>query len=347
MRLFVFFIFVLLQSIVPVFAVDNTYSFFWSSTAPHDVGNVSYNGGRLSNILVNVKDITPGPLSVTKNQCKRMWGEVWTDRSAYDYWIFIPKEVLATDNSKIEISIQQLPRDFSLIREDTNQYVLHKKIPESYNQQYKKCYPIGETYNFTSPWNSAFVLRLDTSSLGVGRYTGNIPIKISFAEYFKQTSGSSIADNRPIDRWSLAEAEQNLGIVSLPFDINIINVCHIVPNEINLDHGDNAITTADGHTISEKIYVNCVNNGKLNLRLSLKALTNPTVSYMEGVGVGLGNGWDSILKIDNANITSANPTTNITIPANSSISVSSMLRKTKNSRPGNLSGTAVMEILLQ
>lgn len=53
--------FMLWQVITPVHAVyDNTFSFFWSSKTMHNVGNVKYDGGALSSIVVNVSDIIPG-----------------------------------------------------------------------------------------------------------------------------------------------------------------------------------------------------------------------------------------------------------------------------------------------
>ncbi len=338
-------VFMLWQLITPVHAVnDNTFSFFWSSNTEHNVGHLTYDGGALSSIVANVSDIIPGVLAVTKNQCRNLWGDLWTHRTAYDYWMFVPKSVTTSSNKNIRIHIHQLPKDFVIIEEDSNQYILYKKIPEASNAQFRACFEIGYTYNFTSPWNSSFILHLDTKSLNIGKYTGSIPIKIAFAEYFKATSGSSWANNNPIERWSLADAKQNLGVVQLPFDINIRNICTISPNEINLDHGAHAITMADGHTTSKDIYIRCTNDGNINLKLSLQTLNSPTTSYVEGVGVGLGNGWDSILKIDN-NIT---PTTqNMVIPANSKINIKSVLKKTNNSQPGNLSGAAVMEIFFQ
>lgn len=345
-RFFTFLAFICWQVITPVYAVsDNTYSFFWSSNTIHNVGNVTYDGGALSSIVVNVSDIIPGVLSVTKHQCKSMWGSVWTHRAAYDYWIFVPKSVTANNGENIIVHIHQLPKDFSIVEEDSNQYILYKKIPEADNRQYKTCYKIGNTYNFTGSWNSSFILRLETKSLNIGQYTGNIPVKIAFAEYFKATSGSTGANSNPIQRWSLADARQNLGTVNIPFDINIRNICTVSPNDINLDHGAHVITMADGHTTSQDIYVRCVKEGDIDIKLSIKAINSPSTSYAEGVGVGLGNGWDSILKIDNSNITPI--TSNITMPANSKFNIKSVLKKTNNSQPGSLNGAAVMEVFFQ
>lgn len=347
MRFLTLSIFILWQLITPANAVsNNTYSFFWSSRTSHSVGQVTYDGGALSSIMVNVENITPGLLYVTKSQCKSYWGEIWTHLDAYDHWLFIPKSVKTTNGNDIKINIYQLPKDYNIVEEDATQYVLYKKTPEGQKTALKKCYREGESYNFTGSWDSAFILRLDTQNLSAGSYEGDIIIKIAFAEYFKATTGSS-ANSNPLERWSLADAKQNIGEVKLPFNIKIRNVCSINPSEINLDHSGNLITTADGHTTSKDIYVRCTESGDVNLSLSLRALNNPTTSYAEGVGVGLGNGWDSILKIENSNISSAKPTTDIVIPANSSFKIESVLKKTNNSQPGGLSGAAVMEVFLQ
>ncbi|HDL7647882.1 TPA: papG chaperone-binding domain protein [Yersinia enterocolitica] len=346
MRFLILFVLMLYQLMTPVNAVsNNTFSFFWTSQNPHMVGNVNYDGEALSSILANVDNIIPGPLQVTARSCRSLIVDLWTHVDAYDYWIFVPKSVTTANGENITIDIHQLPKEFSIIEENSQQYILYKGIPERQKTAYKRCYNIGETYNFTEPWETAFTLRLDTQNLGVGQYTGEIPIKIAFAEYFKATSGSG-ANQYPFERWTLNDAKNNIREVILPFNINIKNKCSFSPSEINLVHGGHSITTADGHTTSQLVYIRCTNPGDVKFNLTLKSLNPPTTSYTDGVGVGLGNGWNSVLKVENTNISTTSPTTEITIPSNSSLNIQSVLKKTANSQPGNLSGAAVLEISL-
>lgn len=346
MRFLILFVFILYQLMTPVNAVrNNTFSFFWTSKTSHKVGSVHYDGGALSSILVNVGDIIPGPLQVTKNSCKSQYAEIWTHIDGYDYWLFVPKSVTTSNGKHITVNIHQLPKGFSIIEENPQQYILYKKIPEKQITTYKKCYNIGATYNFSDPWETAFTLRLDTQNLGVGQYTGEIPIKVAFAEYFKATSGGA-ANSYPFERWTLADAKSNIGEVTLTFDINIKNKCSISPSEINLVHGGHSITTADGHTTSQLVNIRCTNPGDVKFNLTLTSLNPPTTSYTDGVGVGLGNGWNSVLKVENTNISTSSPTAEITMPGNSSLNIQSELKKTANSQPGNLSGAAVLEFSL-
>ncbi|MGT3245254.1 PapG chaperone-binding domain-containing protein [Yersinia enterocolitica] len=346
MRFLILFVFILYQLMTPVNAVNhNTFSFFWTSQSIHEVGNVNYNGEALSSILVNVDNIVAGPLYVTLSSCSFPNSARWTHMDAYDYWIFIPKSVKATNGENITVGIHKLPKEFRIIEENAQQYILYRAVQERAVTAYKRCYRIGESYDFQDPWETAFTLSLGTQNLGVGLYEGIISIKVAFAEYFKITSGFG-SNSYPLERWGVADAKNNIGEVTLPFHINIINKCSISPSEINLVHGAHSITTADGHTTSQLVNIRCTNPGDVKFNLTLKSLNPPTTSYTDGVGVGLGNGWNSVLKVENTNISTSSPTAEITMPGNSSLNIQSELKKTANSQPGNLSGAAVLEISL-
>jgi hypothetical protein len=60
--------------------------------------------------------------------------------------------------------------------------------------------------------------------------------------------------------------------------------------------------------------------------------------------VGLGNGWDSVLTVENTNISTSSPSADITISKQGNLTIQSVLKETTSSQPGNLSGSAVMEI---
>ncbi|WP_312026145.1 PapG chaperone-binding domain-containing protein [Yersinia enterocolitica] len=83
---------------------------------------------------------------------------------------------------------------------------------------------------------------------------------------------------------------------------------------MELAHGGHSIVTADGHMTSQSVSIKCTNNGDVKFNLILKSLNLPTTQYTDGVGVGLGNGWDSVLKVEKTNISMSSPTAEISIP---------------------------------
>lgn len=322
----------------------NQEAFTWGATDTHNVGELNYDGNATSQILVNVNEINPGILFVRQSVCTVPDYDLNTYKEGKDHYIFIPKTVTTNTGKNISIDIHQIPTGYSLIATTAQQYVLYNKGPDELILRKRKCKKVGESQVFDSSWTLPFVLRLNTESIPIGEHSGNISMNIARAEYYARTSA------QPLYRWSTNEIQSfvaNDKSVTLPFKIKIQNKCTIAPSEINFAHGGNSIVSADGHMTSQSVWINCVNSGNIPLNITLKAINPPTQSYTDGVGVGLGNGWDSILKIDGSNISTTNPTTKITIPANSSFNVQSILRKTNNSQAGSLNGSAIMEVFIQ
>lgn len=322
----------------------NLEAFTWGATTTHDVGELNYDGNATSQILVNVNEIKPGSLSVRESMCHYPNYDLYSAKEAKDHYIFIPKSVTTNSGKNIAIDIHQMPTNYSIVANNTQQYVLYSQGKDEIKDTRRKCKIVGESQVFNSSWASPFVLRLNTENISIGEHSGNISINIARAEYYARTS------SLPFYRWSTSQIQSFVKkdhAVTLPFKIKIQNKCTITPSEINLAHGGNSILSADGHMTSQSVGVNCENSGNIALNLSLKAITSPTTSYTDGVGVGLGNGWDSVLKIDGSNISTTNPTINMSIPANSSFNVQSILRKTNNSQAGSLNGSAVMEVFIQ
>ncbi|EBP2882810.1 papG chaperone-binding domain protein, partial [Salmonella enterica] len=321
-------------------ATYNLESFVWSSNDNHQVGSLVYDGNATSRILTTVNNIIPGVLYVTKSHCKYPGYQLSSARDVVDHYIVIPKLVKDNNGNEFNIEIEQLPSGYTIAQTDTQNYTLYLRGTDNYRYINRYCQNMGDQKNFTDSWVSSFVLSINTENIGVGKYTGNITMKVARVEYYSPLSTW-------LYRWSLAEINDSFGVVTLPFDINIQNKCSLSHNEILLAHNGHSIISADGHTTSQTININCTNGGSIDLSLSLTAFDKPSKSYTEGVGVGLGNGWDAILKIEGQNISDANPNTKMTIPANSGFNIKSTLRETDSSQAGSLSGSAVLEVFIQ
>ncbi|WP_213134206.1 PapG chaperone-binding domain-containing protein [Citrobacter sp. FP75] len=315
-----------------------TYGFFW--TAPNDgfeMGRLEYNGNAISSIPVALNSITPGNLYLKAKFCKTS-NFVSVDIEGLDYYLFLPKKISA-NGVEIPISIGQTPSDTTVI-DRTGHYALYKKIEDRRMPltQYR-CYADGHVTNY-GPVAFDSSLLLDVRHLGVGHYTGSIPMRIGFASYY-----SSRIMHQWLSRWPLDSIDDiSTTQASLPFDITINNKCEVFPSKIELSHGGHSISSADGHTTSSSINIKCQLPSDVKFKLTLKSLNTPTTEYSDGVGVGLGNGWDSVLTVENTNISASSPSADITISGNGNLTIQSVLKKTASSQPGNLSGAAVMEI---
>ena len=315
------------------------YGFFWT-TGNDDIimGSLNYNGNAISSIPVALNTITPGDLYIKARYC-RSSNFIPVDIEGYDYYIFLPKMAMSTNGIEIPISIGQTPSDTTVI-DRSGMYALYKKIADArIPSKRHQCYPEGYIANH-APVVFDSSLLFDVRNLGVGHYEGAVLMRLGFASYHSDRLVHS-----SLSRWKLNEIE-NLATTQakLPFDITINNKCEVFPSQIELSHGGRSITSADGHTTSSAINIKCQLPSDVKFKLTLKSLNPPTTEYSDGVGVGLGHGWDSVLTVENTNISAASPSADVIISGNGNLTIQSVLKKTAASQPGYLSGSAVMEI---
>lgn len=315
------------------------YGFFWTTgNDGFKMGELNYNGNAISSIPVALNTITPGDLYIKARYC-RSTNYIPVNIEGYDYYLFLPKKAMSTNGVEIPISIGQTPSDTTAI-DRAGTYALYKKVGDKrIPSKPHRCYPEGYIDNH-APVAFDSSLLFDVRNLGVGHYTGSVPMRIGFASYH-----SDYLTHQQLSRWSL-DVIDNISTTqaSLPFDITINNKCEVFPSKIELSHGGRSITSADGHTTSSSINIKCQLPSDVKFKLTLKSLNPPTTAYPDGVGVGLGNGWDSVLTVENTNISASSPSADITISGDGNLTIQSVLKKTASSQPGNLSGAAVMEI---
>lgn len=321
---------------------NSYYGFFWASGVDNfNMGELKYNGNAISSIPVALNTIVPQTLYLKAKYC-RSTNYIPYDIVGYDYYLFLPKKVMSTNGVEIPISIGQMASDTS-IKDRGTYYALYKKVEDQrVPSTSNRCLDDG-TLRYFDPVTFNSSLLFDVRNLGVGKYTGSVPMRIGFASYHSQT-----LVHQWLSRWTVDDID-NISTTQalLDFDITINNKCEVFPREIELSHGEHSITSADGHTTSSSINIKCQLPGDVKFKLTLKSLNPPTTEYSDGVGVGLGNDWDSVLTVENTNITKSSPSADITISENGSLTIKSVLKKTANSQPGNLSGAAVMEISIQ
>lgn len=320
--------------------IGTIYGFVWSAGHDAYMGEVNYNGNAISSIPVRLNAIGPLQLSLVNKYC-RTTNYVPYGILGYDNYLFFPKIAMSNNGVEIPISIGQKPSDITAF-DNGSYYSLYKKVADfRVSETSARCWGYGTSYSYpTVSFDTTLIF--DVQHLDVGHYSGTIPMRLGFISYH----GDRYLPTA-LQRWTMSDIDKvtnNLG--SLSFDININNKCEVSPSQIELSHGEHSITSANGHTAKSTIKIECQLPSEVKLKLTLKSLTSPTTEYYDGVGVGLGNGWDSVLTVENTNISASSPSADITISKQGNLTIRSVLKKTTSSQPGNLSGSAVMEISL-
>lgn len=165
-----------------------------------------------------------------------------------------------------------------------------------------------------------------------GTYIVDIPARVGL--YSRYWSGNRQPMNTP--------AASMLGYLmpvesTVKIRVLIRNSCEFNTNGITLDHGAQILGVANKHEVSKSINVSCT--GKTGVRLSLVSLSPPNKHVGGEYRAGLGNGWDSRLKLDG---TSGPRTLQFPAAGAQTVQISSELVRGPHSDVGRLSGSAVL-----
>lgn len=123
--------------------------------------------------------------------------------------------------------------------------------------------------------------------------------------------------------------------VSIHIQVN--NSCEFNVNNLILDHGAQILGVADKHEVVKPVNVSCT--GETGVRLSLVSLSPPNQSAPGEYRAGLGNGWDSRLKLNDV---SGPLDLQFHAAGSQTIRVTSELIRGPSSDVGRLSGSAVL-----
>lgn len=262
--------------------------------------------------------------------------EIYVNYAAQDRWIFIPNSI-NVGGIRLPVTVNTLPSKYENINSDYNGFILLKNNGSTYFSHVGgACGSVGGTYpiDYTYP---SFSLNMNISDLTSGSYTGTIPVRMAYAEYFGVYSSD-------ITKFSDDLAFQYISVSEIPYSINITNKCVVLPAEIELSHGELSAGVANGHSVSSNMTITC--DEPASLKLTVTSRSNPETLYYDGVGVGLGNGWDSVLQIGNSGLSDYSLTdkTILVSGGNVSIPVTSTLKSTGTVSAGNISGNMVLSM---
>ncbi|EJF1949788.1 hypothetical protein M8A54_004179 [Salmonella enterica] len=324
---------IFLMNCAPLPAHAIYFYYLWTS-ANNATGNLNYTGPAISEFTGKFNSLYTGTMSVTKTSCSQS-GDAQTYYRADDRWIFIPTTInLAGKDASLK---PVTPYGYNSYGKINGYYTFASRSAVNSYTMVKACFPVGYSYpiNYTYP---SVKIAIDITGINSGNYTGTIPLKFAYAEYFNTSSF--------IEKYSNSEALQYSTTSLIPYNIDITNTCSALSQSVSIDHGEVNSLTANDSKSKGKITITCDETALITL--SLKAITTPLSKYSDGVGVGLGKSWDTVLSIKNSSLSDISPTQKLNFPAGSNIlDIESTLKKGEKSSPGFLQGSAVLTLSIE
>ncbi|CAD5644363.1 protein PapG [Escherichia coli] len=314
----------------------NTYSYLWV-TDKNASGDLSYTGPALTNITGSLGALYTGTMRIAYVDCSTTANK-YVGYSGLEYWIFIPSSI--SMNGVNVLLTPETPTGYtSAGKLSSGEYVFNKYISKTAGGVLGACGTIGNTWpmNYTYP---TITIKANVSGLSAGTYTGTFPVKMAYGEYFTENSASDIS------RFSSSLAYNYATVLQIPYNINITNTCQVSPSNMTIDHGQFGIGQGNGNVVRKDFSIACENTAQITI--DFQPLTAPTKSYTNGVGVGLGNGFDTVVQIGSLGLSNASTSKTIQIPKGvTTIPLISTIHENNNSSVGTLYGTANLNLTIK
>ncbi|ECN7770473.1 hypothetical protein KN839_004491 [Salmonella enterica] len=258
--------------------------------------------------------------------------------SGVEYWIFIPSSI--NMNGANVLLTPETPAGYTAAGKlSGGDYVFNKYVSRTDGVVLGACGTIGNTWpmNYTYP---TITIKANVSGLSAGTYTGTFPVKMAYAEYFAEKSASDIS------RFPSVLAYNHATVSQIPYNINITNTCQVSPSNMTIDHGQFGIGQGNGNEVRKDFSITCENSAQITI--DFQPLTAPTKSYTNGVGVGLGNGFDTVVQIGNLGLSNASMSKTIQVPKGvTTMPLISTIHENNNSSVGTLYGTANLNLTIK
>lgn len=317
------------------FAANDTFFHLWKSTGT-TTGSLNYIGNAFGNAHTTLTNMSTGNMSISYSLCQNMTGN--TKQGARDTWIFIPKKIQVGGKS-LPIKVTA-PPGFEMNNSINDYVTLVERTPVMAGPEHERvCWEPGYAYALNIKYPNLDIA-VDVTSLGVGKFTGDIPVRYSHAEYFSYYP-------EDIKKFSDNLAFEHTTVNDVPYNIEINNNCNLTSlNDISLAHGEHSISSASGSVETSTFNINC--EQAASIKLKLIATTASSNKYTDGIGVSLGNGWDSSLTIRNSTISDSSSSEILEAEAgNNEFTIQSTLKATNSAAAGSLEGSAVLSAEIQ
>lgn len=215
--------------------------------------------------------------------------------------------------------------------------------PDTSKTENLTCFKLGDSwanYYPTSVYpmlDSAGIEAMVTLPVGIPSGEYRVPVNIRLGMYYRRHM-------KGFSPTQTISASEMLGPLSpattlTTLIINVRSSCDIKSGDIVLAHGRLVLGAAERHKVSRDVTFSCT--GDANIDMELKSLSPPEQTIPNEYRVGLGNGWDSRLTLNDK---SSPLNFQITSAGTQTFTISSELVKGNAAREGALSGSAVLLI---
>ncbi|EIL1430902.1 TPA: hypothetical protein OMI58_005033 [Escherichia coli] len=331
-------ILMVVMAMSPALSRGQYVSYLWAPTASSISGYINYTGWGSGSVNTQLYGWSVNQANAVYSTCDS--GSMGTDakNQAYDWFVFIPKKI---DLGNVSASVIPLSINGWTYASMNNELWVMKKMTEesSYNYDGKTC-PISVfSYRFSNLTPGSVPISIDFFDVPVGSYNTVMKVKIQFSELFWSIGSmyQKISNQTALDY----AQEQNI-----PVDINVNNKCTVGHKVVNIDHGKLAVDVAENNIVKKDISIHCT--GETSITLRLHSNQQSKIYYDNGLGVDVGNGWDSLLSIKSNDRAQYGKNITDVIQSNETknYSLQSVLKKKDNYSPGVISGSAILEASL-
>ncbi|HCT7807815.1 TPA: adhesin [Escherichia coli] len=150
------------------------------------------------------------------------------------------------------------------------------------------CAPVGNTKQLSNTFNELRFSLLLPADLPKGRY--EVPIK-----YIRGIQHHYYNGWRGHYKMPYSQVKQLPATNTLMLSFNNTGSCRPSAQSLEINHGNLSIDSAHGNYASQAVTIYC--DVPVTVKISLFSNTQPAYNN-QGVAVGLGNGWDSIIYLD-------------------------------------------------
>lgn len=163
--------------------------------------------------------------------------------------------------------------------------------------------------------------------------------------YAAAYDGSKI-ENRFSDNSLLNQAKQGYPM-SWTTPVTVTARCTSSTTQLNLQHGTHALNDAENNQTTRAFTLTCSEGAEATLTLSTN--TPSDTAYTGGIGVDLGNGWDTVLAISDGRTTGATIVLNASSTSETAfpLTVISTIHGTPEKSSGALQGLAILTVTVQ
>lgn len=208
----------------------------------------------------------------------------------YIAWVLVPRSTQTTDRYTVFFDVYS---KYGWNQENTGDYGYYYFL-NGYEWDTwtsdggRVCAPVGNTKQLSNTFNELRFSLLLPADLPKGRY--EVPIK-----YIRGIQHHYYNGWREHYKMPYSQVKQLPATNTLMLSFNNTGSCRPSAQSLEINHGNLSIDSAHGNYASQAVTIYC--DVPVTVKISLFSNTQPAYNN-QGVAVGLGNGWDSIIYLD-------------------------------------------------